>query len=106
MQNSKSDGNGMSWLYHLIWIIPVIGVILFHYEGGVGWFGSVFFTLALVGTLFRFLAEGGVPDMGGSSAPKPYNPLKPQYTPPQYTQAQLNGAQQLNGGKKYGKKRK
>ena len=100
MQNSKSDGNGMSWLYHLIWIIPVIGVILFHYEGGVGWFGSIFFTLALVGTLFRFIAEGGIPDMGGSSAPKPYNPIKPQY------QAQYNPPQQLNGGKKHGKKRK
>jgi len=101
MQNSKSDGNGMSWLYHLIWIIPVIGVILFHYEGGVGWFGSIFFTLALVGTLFRFIAEGGIPDMGGSSAPKPYNPIKPQYQAPQYTPPQ-----QLNGGKKHGKKRK
>ena len=99
MQNSKSDGNGMSWLYHLIWIIPVIGVILFHYEGGVGWFGSIFFTLAFAGMLFSAIAKGGVPDIGGSSAPKPYNPMRPQ----QYNQTEV---QQLNGGKKHGKKRK
>jgi hypothetical protein len=99
MQNSNSNGNGMSWLYHLIWIIPVIGVILFHYEGGVGWFGSIFFTLAFAGMLFSAIAKGGVPDMGGSSAPKPYNPMRPQ----QYSPTEV---QQLNGGKKHGKKRK
>jgi hypothetical protein len=100
MQNSKSNGNGMSWLYHLIWIIPVIGIILFHYEGGVGWFGSVFITLALVGTLFSAIAKGGMPNMGGGSSSS-----QNQRAPPP-TLYDMSQVQQLNGGKKHGKKRK
>jgi hypothetical protein len=92
----------MSWLFHLIWIIPVIGVISLHYFGGVGWFGSVFFTLALAGTLFSAIAQGGIPDMGGNSSSSQNQ--KVLYPPP--TQQALQGAQQLNGGKKYPKKRK
>jgi hypothetical protein len=85
----------MAWYHHLIYIIPIISVLLFHFVGDVGWFGSIFFTVAFAGTLLA--KSGGIGIGGGGGGSSSSSPPRPPIPTPYGVNDPKN---HLNGGKR------
>jgi hypothetical protein len=94
MQNSQSNDRPFGtyphaysladYAAHLMWIIPIISILLFHYEGA-GWFGSIFFTFIIIAVLIMVAA----------------------HTPSQLVSSYAGlSTNSRGGGKNHGKKRK